>query len=56
MYEQLHKQGKGNFKNAWYWSSSRNYSGNAWDVGFNCGGIYDSNKSFNKQVRAVRAF
>ncbi len=53
MYEQLHKQGKGNFKNAWYWSSSQNFSGNAWGVDFGSGNV---GNYYDYQVRAVRAF
>jgi len=58
MYEQLHKQGKGNFKNAWYWSSSQGNSGGAWNVGFNGGVVVNGyySKGNNYQVRAVRAF
>jgi hypothetical protein len=37
MYEQLHKQGKGNFRDTWYWSSSQDNSGNAWYVNFGSG-------------------
>ena len=58
MYEQLHKQGKGNFKNEWYWSSSQSNSGGAWVVSFGDGdvvsNIYDYKDGTN-QVRAVRA-
>ncbi len=56
MYEQLHKQGKGNFKNAWYWSSSQNNSGSAWVVGFSGGYVIYASKNNSGQVRAVRAF
>ena len=57
MYEQLHKQGKGNFKNTWYWSSSQYSSGVAWNVGFYDGdvGSYYGAKGNNVRVRAVRA-
>ncbi|MBM3411330.1 MAG: DUF1566 domain-containing protein [Bacteroidetes bacterium] len=57
MYEQLHKQGKGNFKDDWYWSSSQSLSRSAWLVGFLDGSVgYDVNgKGFNYRVRAVRA-
>ena len=57
MYEQLHKQGKGNFqKNSFYWSSSQGDSGYAWVVFFGYGGVdsYGSLYNYN-QVRAVRA-
>ena len=55
MYE-LHKQGKGNFKNEWYWSSSQYDSGDAWGVNFSDGDVSSSTKGSNGQVRAVRAF
>ena len=55
MYEQLHKQGKGNFKNTWYWSSSQVNSGGAWGVNFGTGGVNYGTKNGNYQVRAVRA-
>ena len=58
MYEQLHKQGKGNFKEKYYWSSSRYYSGEfATGVYFgngNVGNPYGDYKTNNYQVRAVR--
>jgi len=54
MYEQLHKRGKGNFKNAWYWSSSRNGSG-AWIVDFGSGSVNYIVRNHYYQVRAVRA-
>jgi hypothetical protein len=57
MYEQLHKQGKGNFKDDWYWSSSQYGSGTAWYVYFHYGGRVDfTNEGHNFRVRAVRAF
>jgi len=37
MYEQLHKQGKGNFKNNWYWSSSELTASDAWYFNFENG-------------------
>jgi len=56
MYE-LHKQGKGNFKNELYWSSSQDNSGVAWNVSFSDGIVrnYGVNKDFLARVRAVRA-
>ena len=59
MYLQLHKQGKGNFKEVFYWSSLQGNSGSAWVVYFFNGDVYDG-YSFGKfhdraQVRAVRA-
>jgi hypothetical protein len=58
MYEQLHKQRKGNFKDTWYWSSSQYSSGGAWGVNFSFGGVYTNGKNNydGHQVRAVRAF
>ena len=56
IYEQLHKQGKGNFKNAWYWSSSQYNSGIAWGVIFPNGFVVNGGKFGSSQVRAVRAF
>jgi hypothetical protein len=58
MYEQLHKQGKGNFKDTWYWSRSKGFSDFAWGVNFSNGyvnsdGFYGY-KSNDYQVRAVR--
>jgi len=55
MYEQLHKQGKGNFKNDFYWSSSQGNSGNARSVNFNNGSVDGNGKNNGTQVRAVRA-
>jgi len=56
MYEQLYKQGKGNFKDTWYWSSTQNHSGYAWNANFG-DGIVSGNYKYNdySQVRAVRA-
>ena len=56
MYKQLHKEGKGNFSSDYYWSSSPNYSGYAWDVNFDNGNVRTSNENDDDQVRAVRAF
>ena len=62
MYEQLYKQGKGNFKDTWYWSRSKGFSDFAWGVNFSNGFVssdYLSLNGFGKsdyyQVRAVRA-
>ena len=55
MYEQLHKQGKGNFKEVFYWSSSQDNSGYAWYVYFGNGYVYSDNEYNSNQVRAVRA-
>jgi len=55
MYEFLHRKGKGNFQNAWYWSSSQVDSGNAWGVDFGNGG-HNSHLGMSNgyQVRAVQ--
>ena len=56
IYEQLHKQGKENFKNTWYWSSLQGASGiGAYNVGFGNGYVYYYSKSNYCQVRAVRS-
>jgi hypothetical protein len=57
MYNRLKIQGLGGFSSYWYWSSSQNNSGYAWNVNFNYGSVANGfNKSDNNQVRAVRAF
>jgi hypothetical protein len=57
MYEQLHKQGKGNFEDTWYWSSSQYDSGLAWRRGFGSGFVSPTgSKDYSYgQVRVVRA-
>ena len=71
MYEQLHregkgnfkkkgkgnfkKKGKGNFKDDWYWSSSQNGSSYAWMVSFGGGNTYSADKFYLGQVRPVRS-
>jgi hypothetical protein len=55
MYEQLHKQGKGNFKDDWYWSSSQFEMGCAWGMSFGSGNVSGDNKDVSNKVRAVRA-
>jgi len=62
MYEQIHMEGKGSFKNEWYWSSSENDANLAWDFDFENGGAsngihyidYYNHKSRTSRVRAVR--
>jgi uncharacterized protein (TIGR02145 family) len=58
MYEQLHKQGKGNFKDEFYWSSSQygsDQSDQALMMNFGTGDDDDYGfKKLNVQVRAVR--
>ncbi len=56
MYKKLHLKGMGNFKEAWYWSSSEWNSNAAWLQSF---GLSDQNldsKNNAYRVRAVRAF
>ena len=54
MYEQLHLKGKGNFQNAWYWSSSEDNASTAWHFYFEYGKAYSTYKVSTTQVRAVR--
>jgi len=59
MYEHLHTEGKGNFKDSFpefqYWSSSEIDADNAWYFNFEDGIAYYSNgKNSTKSVRAVR--
>ena len=57
MYEQLHKQGKGNFKTVneeSYWSSSQYYTDSAFKVSLGSGSVDVSKKSNYFHVRAVR--
>jgi hypothetical protein len=53
MYEQLYKQGKGNFERTHYWSSSQYNSDWAWEVAFFYGEIRGA-KSNPRPVRVVR--
>lgn len=56
MYQQLHKQGKGNFKDTYYWSSSRFSTNGAWSFDFGNGRPdFGINKNYALQVRLVRA-
>jgi len=56
MYEQLHKQGKCNFGDYWYWSSSQGASGTAYGVNFfRTGTVGPAWKYSLLGVRAVRA-
>ena len=55
MYNQLHKQDKGNFKDDWYWSSSQYGSSEAWMVSFGGGNIYNGSRYYIGRVRAVRS-
>jgi len=56
MHEQLHKQGKGNFQHAYYWSSSKYGLFNAWCVNFGDCTWGASGRNISYRVRAVRAF
>ena len=46
----------GGFAGAWYWGSSENVYGHAWDQDFGSGDQYDYDKYYPGTVRAVRAF
>ena len=54
MYELLHRKGRGNFKDEYYWSGSQVNPGRAWLMFFGDGGVDDGNKDISHQVRAVR--
>ncbi len=55
IYEFLHRKGKGNFQNTWYWSSSGDDANSAWDFHFENGKAYTYySKSSTGHVRAVR--
>ena len=46
----------GNFQPSYYWSSSENYNGSAWNVTFSNGLTDSSNKGSSFRVRVIRAF
>jgi len=54
MYEQLHKQGKGNFQQYIYWSSSQSNTDEAWGLDFIINTAIVLYKRSNFKVRAVR--
>jgi len=54
VYSQLYQQGKGNFKNEPYWSSSEFDANFACSFRFELGVSYEYNKYTTKHVRAVR--
>jgi len=57
MYKNLRKAGFGSFASILYWSSSENYSKNAWSHNYMTGYQYNGyNKDETFSVRAVRAF
>ena len=57
MYDNLLEAGVGGFASSFYWSSTEDNSGSAWDQGFNDGlQDYNYGKNGANRVRAVRAF
>ena len=54
MYKQLHKEGKGDFEEVVYWSSSEWNAIIAWNFRFGDGVAYGSGKNDTMRVRAVR--
>ena len=56
IYEKLHEKGQGNFKAAYYWSSTETASASAWLFYFGNGSAYNATKDNATYVRAVRAF
>ena len=46
----------GGFSIAWYWSSSEDWSIQAWFVSFNDGNLYSDHKSSANRVRVIRSF
>lgn len=55
MYEQLYKEGLGNFEEDCYWSSTESANGGAWCQYYPTGGQDDCDGG-TARVRAVRAF
>ena len=56
MYENLHKNGLGTFKNEFYWSSSECSGSSAWDQNFSNGYQDDDGRNDGYYVRPIRAF
>ena len=56
IYEKLHEKGQGNFKAAFYWSSTETDYYYAWAFNFRTGSASTSAKLYPLYVRAVRAF
>jgi hypothetical protein len=56
MYENLHKNGLGNFAADSYWSSSENLTFCAWTQNYTNGRQFNGNKGSALRVRAVRDF
>ena len=55
MYTNLHKNGLGSF-NYYYWSSSEDYSNDAWSQSFDDGYQGNYSREYNRYVRPIRAF
>ncbi len=56
IYENVHKNGKGDFEDSECWSSSESSEGSAWIKSFATrGDEYGYQKSFNRSVRCVRS-
>lgn len=56
MYENLHKEGSGDFANDNYWSSSEDDAEFVWHQSFINGTHYFATKHYSMYVRAIRAF
>ena len=56
IYINLHKEGLGNFDDAFHWSSTENSTNHAWGRDFDTGNPVIANKSVNQHVRAIRVF
>jgi hypothetical protein len=56
MYTNLRQAGVGGFGSGYYWSSSENAAGRAWDHGFSSGETSNGSKATISSVRPVRAF
>ncbi len=54
IYKELHKKGKGNFPDYWYWSSTQVDAHGAWRVNFTDGTTNHYGKGYYLRVRAVR--
>ena len=55
MYEQLHKNGHGSFRNDNYWSSSASSPQHSWYVSFSNGSTSDALNKLGALVRLVKA-
>ena len=56
MYKNLKWQGKGDFSNSFYWSSSQSSTSAAWYQGFRSGNQDNGSKNNEYKVRPIRAF